>query len=126
MHPKILSRDACNMLLLGASPLLEVLPLLTAMSICLERPKQGQCHQRGQIGVKHQPVTEPPAGNQRHERSFTKGLISKYSSSSEIFLLSYCDKKYFVKNISLTLEDVLDFRNGVPEPPMVSILSHGY
>ena len=37
-----------------ALPLLEVLPLLTAMSIYLERPKQGQNPEPGQIEVKPQ------------------------------------------------------------------------
>ena len=39
-----------------------------------------------QAGVKPQPGAEPPTDSQRHEGSFAKGLVRKYSSSSEIFI----------------------------------------
>ena len=39
-----------------------------------------------QAGVKPQPGAEPPTDSQRHEGSFAKGLVQKYSSSSEIFI----------------------------------------
>ena len=123
MHPKILLFNAYNMMLPGSSPLPEFLPLLTTMSVCLERPKHevkylkdhlqkvwckniypaqrytallslAQAGAEPPAGVEPKPREEPPTGCQGHEGSLTKGLVKNIHPALRNSSMSHCDTKH--------------------------------